>query len=282
MDSHEQYDDGYETGVGDLLSNNKYKLPSLPPPSSSPYSSLSSSSISTISTANSTPTNLLNTQQQQQQQQSPSYLGGSGSTMNHHQYQQQQQQQFQQNHQQYPAIQLQGPPPTHQNTFNYHHMFGRMQQQQQQMPGVKINQHVATPEDPYRFVDDEISNGINSHSNAMMHSLHHQMSPAGMSSNYSASSSPMPQGQIQQQMIPTAVNTMMQFNEHVPLHHHHHQQHGHHHQLNHQQTQPQHMSSLVNGNLQTSENVSNANPMMINNDAPKKRGRKKKQRDENG
>ncbi|CAO1443379.1 unnamed protein product [Diamesa tonsa] len=224
LDSHEQYDDGYETGVGDLLSNNKYKLPSLPPPSSSPYSSLSSSSISTISTANSTPTNLLNTQQQQQQQQSPSYLGGR----------------------------------------------------------VKINQHVATPEDPYRFVDDEISNGINSHSNAMMHSLHHQMSPAGMSSNYSASSSPMPQGQIQQQMIPTAVNTMMQFNEHVPLHHHHHQQHGHHHQLNHQQTQPQHMSSLVNGNLQTSENVSNANPMMINNDAPKKRGRKKKQRDENG
>lgn len=278
MDSHEQYDDGYETGVGDLLSNNKYKLPSLPPPSSSPYSSLSSSSISTISTANSTPTNLLNTQQQQQQ--SPSYMGGSGSSMpTHHQYQHQQQ--FQQNHQQYPTMQHQGVP-THQNTFNYHHMFGRMQQQQQ-MPGVvKNGQNVATPEDPYRFVDDEISNGINSHSSAMMHSLHHQMSPAGMSSNYSASSSPMPQGQIQQQMIPTAVNTMMQFNEHVPLHHHHHQQHGHHHQLNHQQTQPQHMSTHMNGNMQTSGNLSNANPMMINNDAPKKRGRKKKQRDENG
>ena len=275
MDSHEQYDDGYETGVGDLLSNNKYKLPSLPPPSSSPYSSLSSSSISTISTANSTPTNLLNTLQQQ----SPSYLGGSGSSMpTHHQYQQQQQQQFQQNHQQYPPMQLQGP--THQNTFNYHHMFGRMQQQQ--MPSVvKNGQHVSTPEDPYRFVDDEISNGINGLSSAMMHSIHHQMSPAGMSSNYSASSSPMPPGQIQQQMAPTTGNTMMHFNEHVPLHQHHHQQHGHHHQINQQQTQPQHINTIMNGNIQTSGNLNNANPLMIN-DAPKKRGRKKKLRDENG
>lgn len=285
IDGHDQYDDGYETGVGDLLSH-KYKLPSLPPPSSSPYSSLSSSSMSTISTATTTPTNLVNPQQQQ----SPSYMGGNGNAGNSmNQYQQQQQ--YHQNHQQYQS--MQHPiPPSHQNNFNYHHhMFGRMQQQQpqQQLSGAIKNEPPMTPtdNDPYRFVDDDLSNGINSHPSGMHGSMHpHQqhMSPAGMSGNYSQSSSPMPP-QMQQQ-TPTGNPSMMQFND-IPPHHQHHM-HGHHmnhiNNLNHQQQmQSQHMQPhIMNGNI-TSPNVGHGgmNPMMMN-DTPKKRGRKKKLRDENG
>lgn len=256
--------------------SHKYKLPSLPPPSSSPYSSLSSSSMSTISTATTTPTNLVNPQQQQ----SPSYMGGNGNAgnnMNQYQQQQQQQQQYHQNHQQYQT--MQHPiPPSHQNSFNYHHMFGRIQQQPQQVK----NEPPMTPtdNDPYRFVDDDLSNGISGMHNSM-HQHHQHMSPAGMSGNYSASSSPMPP-QMQQQ-TPTGNPSMMQFNDHLPPHHQHHMHGGHHmNHMNHQQQmQSQHMN-IMNGNL-NSPTVGHAGmPPMLMNDTPKKRGRKKKLRDENG
>jgi hypothetical protein len=74
---------------------------------------------------------------------------------------------------------------------------------------------------------------------------------------------------------------MMQFNDHHQ-HHMHHQQHMNH--MNHQQQmQSQHMNPhIMNGNM-NSPNIGHAgmNPMLMN-DAPKKRGRKKKLRDENG
>lgn len=284
IDGHDQYDDGYETGVGDLLSH-KYKLPSLPPPSSSPYSSLSSSSMSTISNVTTTPTNLGNPQQQQQQ--SPSYMGGNGNAGNNLNQYQQQQQHYHQNHQQYQSMQH-PTASTHQNSFNYHHMFGRIQQQQpqQMQPGAIKSEPPMTPtdNDPYRFVDDDLSN---SHSSGMHGSIHphHQlnMSPAGMSGNYSASSSPMPP-QMQQQ-TPTGNTSIMQFNDHMAPHHQHHM-HGHQHMnhMNHQQQmQSQHMNAhLMNGNV-VSPNVSHGgmNPVVMN-DTPKKRGRKKKLRDENG
>jgi hypothetical protein len=280
IDGHDQYDDGYETGVGDLLSH-KYKLPSLPPPSSSPYSSLSSSSMSTISTATTTPTNLINPQQQQ----SPSYMGGSGNAGNNMNQYQQQQQQYHQN-QQYQTMQQQHPSHQNQNSFNYHHMFGN-RLQQQQLSGAIKNEPPMTPtdNDPYRFVDDDLSNGgMNSHSGGMhgsMHPHHQHMSPAGMSGNYSASSSPMPPQIMQQQQTPTGNSSMMQFNDHLPPHHQHHMQHHMNHMNHQQQMQPQHMTPhIMNGNM-TSPNVSGMNPMLMN-DTPKKRGRKKKLRDENG
>lgn len=268
--------------------SHKYKLPSLPPPSSSPYSSLSSSSMSTISTATTTPTNLVNPQQQQ----SPSYMGGNGNAGNNmNQYQQQQH--YHQNHQQYQSMQQHPIPPTHQNSgqnsFNYHHMFGRIQQQQpQQLSGSLKNEPPMTPtdNDPYRFVDDDLSNGISTHSSGMhnpIHPHHQHMSPAGMSGNYSASSSPMPPHM--QQQAPAGNASMMQFNDHMPPHHQHHM-HGHQHMnhMNHQQQmQSQHMNAhIMNGNI-NSPNVGHGgiNPMLMN-DTPKKRGRKKKLRDENG
>lgn len=221
-------------------------------------------------------------------------MGGNGSTgnnMNQYQHQQQQQhQQYHQNHQQYQP--MQHPiPSSHQNNFNYHHhMFGRIQQQQpQQLSGAIKNEPPMTPtdNDPYRFVDDDLSNGINSHSGGMQGSMipHHQhMSPAGMSGNYSASSSPMPPQM--QQPIPTGNASMMQFNDHVPPHHQHHM-HGHHMNQNNMNNQQQMQSQninphIMNGNI-NSPNVGHGgnNPMMLN-DTPKKRGRKKKLRDENG
>lgn len=280
IDGHDQYDDGYETGVGDLLSH-KYKLPSLPPPSSSPYSSLSSSSMSTISTATTTPTNLVNPQQQQ----SPSYMGGSGNAgnnMNQYQQQQQQQQQYHQNHQQYQPMQHQHPSHQNSNSFNYHHhMFGnRMQQQQPQQLSGAIKNEPSTDNDPYRFVDEELSNGITSGMHGSMHP-HQHMSPAGMSGNYSTSSSPMPP-QIQQQTA-TGNSSMMQFNDHLPPHHQQHHMHHMNHMNHQQQLQSQHMNPhIMNGNM-TSPNVGHGgmNSMLIN-DTPKKRGRKKKLKDENG
>jgi hypothetical protein len=251
--------------------------------------------MSTISTATTTPTNLVNPQQQQ----SPSYMGGNGNAgnnMNQYQQQQQQQQQqqhqqqqqFHQNHQQYQS--MHPIPPSHQNTFNYHHMFGRIQQQQQQQQqqpqqlagGIKNEPPMTPTDDPYRFVDDDLSNGHSSGMHSSIHSHHQHMSPAGMSGNYSASSSPMPP-QMQQQ-TPTGNPSMMQFNDHLPPHHQHHM-HGHHmsHMNHQQQMQSQHMSPhLMNGNI-NSPNVGHAgmNPMLMN-DTPKKRGRKKKLRDENG
>lgn len=207
IDAHDQYDDGYETGVSDLLSNNKYKLPSLPPPSSSPYSSLSSSSMSTISAA--TPTsNLMNPSQQQ----SPSYMAPGNSMPPHmnqyqnqtNQPQQQQQHQFQQqqNHQQYPSLQH----PSHQSTFNYHHhMFNRMQSQppQQQQHTIVPKSEMPPTDDPYRFVEDELANNLANmppqHPNAMQQqqqgAIHPHHTPHHMTPNYnSAASSPMSMG----------------------------------------------------------------------------------------
>lgn len=252
IDGHE-YDDGYETGVGDLMSH-KYKLPSLPPPSSSPYSSLSSSSSS------------------QQQQQSPSYnMGGggnSGNNMSHYQ-----QQQYLQNQAQYPSAMQQHQ--NHMNSFNYHHPFGRMQQQQQpqQMSNVVKNE---SDNDPYRFVDDDLSNGMNyqHHQNAQ-----HMSSPASFSP---ASSSHMQQ--------PQGNAPMMQYNEHHMSSPHH--MHGLVNHVNHMGTHPQQVPSqaqqhMMNGGQNVgmpggmnSSNTSAA--MMMMNDTPKKRGRKKKTRDENG
>jgi hypothetical protein len=267
------FDDGYETGVGDLLSH-KYKLPSLPPPSSSPYSSLSSSSMSTISTATTTPTNLVNPQQQQ----SPSY-GGTGNNMNQYQ-----QQQYHQNHQQYQQSMQQQQQPTHQNqnSFNYHHMFSNRIQQQppQQLSGAIKNEPPMTPtDDPYRFVDDDLSNGMNGIQHGAMHAHHQHLSPAGMSGNYSSSSSPMPP-QMQQQTTPNP-GMMQQFNDHQ---HHMHHQHHMNHMSHQQQMQTQHMSPhMMNGNMNNSTSIGHGgmNPMLMN-EAPKKRGRKKKLRDENG
>lgn len=259
IDGHE-YDDGYETGVGDLMSH-KYKLPSLPPPSSSPYSSLSSSSSS------------------QQQQQSPSYnMGGggnSGNNMSHYQ----QQQQYLQNQAQYPSQAMQSHQ-NHINSFNYHHPFGRMQQP---MSNVIKSE---SDNDPYRFVDDDLSNGMNyqHHPNAQ-----HMSSPA----NYSpASSSPHMAPLMQQSQAGNA--SMMQYNEHHMSSPHH--MHGIVNHVNNMAgTHPQQLQSqaqqqpplMMNGGGQNvmpggmnSTNTSSA--MMMMNDTPKKRGRKKKMRDENG
>lgn len=300
IDAHDQYDDGYETGVSDLLSGNKYKLPSLPPPSSSPYSSLSSSSMSTISTATAPPTtNLINPSQQQQ---SPSYMGGSSSGslpphMNQYQAtnQAQQQHQFQQNSHQYPPLQH----PSHQNSFNYHHMFNRMQGQQQQ-PLVK-SEMSGSSEDPYRFVEDELGNNIGgipppNHPNSMsqgnngpMHPHHsHHMSPA-MTPNYSsAASSPMSMGpgpgshmnhnQMSMSGSPQSnpMNPMMQYNDQHISHHHPHLMH---HQ---QQNSQAHMNAhMVNGMPHQHQGHA-PNNNVLGNETPKKRGRKKKARDENG
>lgn len=185
--------------------------------------------------------------------------------MNQYQQQQQQQQYLQSHQQNYQTMQ-------HPNSFNYHHMFGRIQQPQQ----VK-NEPPMTPvdNDPYRFVDDDLSNGMHN----PIHQHHQHMSPAGMSGNYSASSSPMPP-QMQQQQPPGGNPSMMQFNDHLPPHHMHHQMNPMNHQ---QQMQSQHMNAHnMNGSL-NSPTVGHAamNPMLIN-DTPKKRGRKKKLRDENG
>ncbi|CRL05386.1 CLUMA_CG018165, isoform A [Clunio marinus] len=130
-----------------------------------------------------------------------------------------------------------------------------------------------------------------SHSSGMLNSMHphHQhMSPVGMSGNYSASSSPMPP---QMQQTTTGNASMMQFNDHMSSHHQHHM-HGHHmsqmNNLNHQQQmqsqqQQQHMNphGSMNGNLHSPNVGHSINPMMMN-ETPKKRGRKKKLRDENG
>lgn len=261
IDGHE-YDDGYETGVGDLMSH-KYKLPSLPPPSSSPYSSLSSSSSS------------------QQQQQSPSYnMGGgnSGTNMSHYQ-----QQQYLQNQAQYPqAMQHQN----HMNSFNYHNPFGRnhpqqaQQAQQQQMSNVIKNE---SENDPYRFVDDDLSNGMNYHPNAQQQ---HMSSPA----NYSpASSSPHMPSHMQQPQGGNASMMQQQYNEHHMSSPHH--MHG---IVNHMGSHPQQIQSqaqqhMINGGQSVgampggmnSTNTSSSAMMMMN-DTPKKRGRKKKMRDENG
>lgn len=278
IDGHDQYDDGYETGVGDLLSH-KYKLPSLPPPSSSPYSSLSSSSMSTISTATTTPTNLVNPQQRQ----SPSYMGSSGNAGNNvNQYQQQQQQQYHQNHQQYQPMQHQHPSHQNSNSFNYHHhMFGnRMQQQLPQQLSGAIKNEPSTDNDPYRFVDEELSNGMTSGMHGSMHP-HQHMSPAGMSGNYSTSSSPMPP-QLQQQTA-SGNSSIMQFNDHLPPHHQPHHMHHMNHMNHQQQLQSQQMNPhIMNGNL-NSPNVGHGgmNSILLN-DTPKKRGRKKKLKDENG
>lgn len=277
IDSGHEYDDGYETGVGDLMSH-KYKLPTLPPPSSSPYSSLSSSSMSTISTSTMTPTNLVNPQQQQ----SPSYLSGgaangnAGNTMNHYQQQQQQQpQQYHQNQQQYQPMQHQN----HMNSFNsYHPMFGNRPMQHQPMSNVIKNEQSMTSSvdnDPYRFVDEDLSNGMNTTGlhGAMHQNYQHMTSPTIMSGNYTTSSNL----HQQQQQNPTNGNaSMMQFNEH-------HHMSPHHNHLGHpQQIQSQH--GMMNGNA-NAQNIGHAgmNPnMMMMNDTPKKRGRKKKLRDENG
>lgn len=155
-------------------------------------------------------------------------------------------------------------------------MFGRIQQNQNQLQQ-PIKNEPPSDNDPYRFVDDELSNGINS--GMHVHPHHQHMSPAGMSGNYSASSSPMPP----QMQTPTGNPSMMQFNDHIPTHHQH-NMHGHHmNHMNHQQMQPQHMNAhIMNGNL-SSPNVGHAgmSPMLMT-DTPKKRGRKKKLRDENG
>lgn len=82
--------------------------------------------------------------------------GSSGNAMPPHmnQYQNsnqsqqqtaQQQIQFQQNHQ-YPPLQH----PSHQNTFNYHHMFNRMQGQQPQ--SIVKSEMSGSSDDPYRSV----------------------------------------------------------------------------------------------------------------------------------
>ena len=212
--------------------------------------------------------------------------GNAGNNMNQYQQQQQQQQHFNQNHQQYQSMQHPIPPQSHQNSFNYHHMFGRIQQQQQpqQLSGAMKNEPPMTPtdNDPYRFVDDDLSNGINSGMHGSIHPHHQHMSPAGMSGNYSTSSSPMPP-QMQQQ-TPTGNASMMQFNDHMPHHQHHMHGHQHMNHMNHQQQmQPQHMNPhLMNGNINSpSIGHGGMNPMLMN-DTPKKRGRKKKLRDENG
>lgn len=165
-------------------------------------------------------------------------------------------------------------------------MFGRAQQQQQQPQQLVKNEPPMTPtdNDPYRFVDDDLSNGHPSGMHNSIHPHHQHMSPASMSGNYSASSSPMPP-QMQQQQTPTGNSSMMQFNDHMPPHHQHHM-HGHHmNHMNHQQQmQSQHMNAhIMNGNINSPNAVGHGgmNPMLMN-DTPKKRGRKKKLRDENG
>jgi hypothetical protein len=208
--------------------------------------------------------------------------GNSGNNMSHYQ-----QQQYLQNQAQYPSAMQQHQ--NHMNSFNYHHPFGRMQQQQQQpqqqMPNVIKTE---SDNDPYRFVDDDLSNGLNYQ--------HHPNAPQHMSSpaNYSpASSSPHMPPHMQQSQGGNA--TMMQYNEHHMSSPHH--MHGlvnhinpmgaHAQQLQSQAQQQQHM---MNGGGQSGVGMpSGMNPsntsstaMMMMNDTPKKRGRKKKMRDENG
>lgn len=281
IDAHDQFDDGYETGVGDLLSGNKYKLPSLPPPSSSPYSSMSSSSMSTISTATPTPSaNLINPQQQQ----SPSYMSASMPPHLNQYHQspqtQQQQQQMQQN--------TQYPMHNQQNQFSYHHLFNRMQPQ---AVGGPKGEPMVPNDDPYRFVsDEELSNSMNGmpHSNSMQNSMHHSHHPhmtSGMApGNYSGSPSPMPNGPSHlnhMSMSPqsgNAMNPMMQqYSEHHQMQHHsHHQMHPQQAPPQHQLT-PQHMPNGLVGN-----GIAHNNNPVVMQESPKKRGRKKKQRDENG
>jgi hypothetical protein len=133
--------------------------------------------------------------------------------------------------------------------------------------------------DPYRFVDDDLSNGMNSSSgihSAMHQNYQHMTSPTVMSGNYPTPN--MIQQQQQQQNPATGNPAMMQFNEHLHMSpHHHHLGHSHP-----QQIQSQH--NMMNGNA-NAQNIGHAgmNPnMMMMNDTPKKRGRKKKLRDENG
>ena len=188
--------------------------------------------------------------------------GNSGNGMTHYQ-QQQQQQQYLQNQAQYSSNMQQ-----HMNSFNYHHSFGRMQQQQQQQSMTNAVKNEAE-NDPYRFVDEDLSNGMNYHSNNQ-----HMSSPA----NYSpASSSPHLPAHMQQQSQ-TGNASMMQYNEHM---------HG---IVSHLNSHPQIQSQqqMMNGGGQNvgmpgglnASDVASAGMMM--NESPKKRGRKKKIRDENG
>jgi hypothetical protein len=112
----------------------------------------------------------------------------------------QQQHQFQQNHQQYPSLQH----PSHQSGFNYHHhMFNRMQSQP---PQQQQNQHSVVPktempptDDPYRFVEDELSNNLANmppqHIPPQQGAMHPHHTPHHMAPNYNpAASSPMSMG----------------------------------------------------------------------------------------
>jgi hypothetical protein len=239
--------------------------------------------MSTISTATLTPTNLVNPQQQtQQQQQSPSYMSGNaGNNMNHYH------QQAQYSQQQYQPIQHQN----HMNSFNYNHPMFRMQQQQQQPPPphqvVVKNEPPAVDNDPYRFVDDDLSNGMSA--GPTMHQSHQQhMSSPAMSGNYSASSSPMP-SHMQQQQAPSVVSggnaSLQQFSEHhMSPHHMNHVNYMSHQQHIQSQQQQQQQHNMMNGSVHESSGHGgmNASGMMMMNDTPKKRGRKKKLRDENG
>lgn len=166
-----------------------------------------------------------------------------------------------------------------QNSFNYHHMFGNRMQQQppQQLSGAIKNEPPMTPtDDPYRFVDDDLSNGMNGIQHGSMHAHHQHLSPAGMSGNYSTSSSPMPP-QMQQTTANPAM--MQQFDQQHHMHHQHHMNH-----MGQQQMQTQHMNPhIMNGNMNNAPSIGHGgmNPMLMS-EAPKKRGRKKKLRDENG
>lgn len=206
--------------------------------------------------------------------------GNSGNNMSHYQ----QQQQYLQNQAQYPSPMQQHQ--NHMNSFNYH-PFGRMQQQQQPQQQMSNVIKTESDNDPYRFVDDDLSNGLNypHHPNAPQH----MSSPANFSP---ASSSPHMPPHLQQPQSGNA--TMMQYNEHHMSSPHH--MHGLVSHVNHMGTHPQQLQSqvqpqqhMMNGGVQNVGMPAGMNPsntsstaMMMMNDTPKKRGRKKKMRDENG
>jgi hypothetical protein len=146
-DCNDQNDDGYETGVSDMMSM-KYKhhpsFATLPP--SSPFSSISSISSTT-------PTNFANSQQQQ----SPIYNLGNNASYHYH-------------HQQYQQSQMLNLTENNsQSTYNHHHPNDNMA-----IYGASSSAH----NDPYNFASHEFQHQMNSHfsdvnDGKMMMSLDH-------------------------------------------------------------------------------------------------------------